>query len=156
APLEKLRLANLIRLTEWVQGSGQGYVLTPEGMQALKEGKTQAYVRDGAAARPMPFPKPRQSPRWSAWDRGEEIREVFLNPPNAVVAKTILFVNVLLFLAGLYAASQANVPANLYLYSSGLDEQQAIALVRVKLEFGALVGADLILGQWWRLLTHCF
>jgi membrane associated rhomboid family serine protease len=156
APLEKLRLANLIRLTEWVQGRGQGYVLTPEGMQALKEGKTQAYIRDGAAARPMPFPKPRQNPRWSAWDRGEEIREVFLNPPNAVVAKAILFVNVLLFLAGLYAASQANVPANLYLYSSGLNEQQAIALVRVKLEFGALVGDDLILGQWWRLLTHCF
>src|SRR5258707_6413849 len=33
--LEKLRLAGLIQLTDWIPGSGQGYVLTPEREQLL-------------------------------------------------------------------------------------------------------------------------
>src|SRR5439155_27258833 len=31
ADLDRLRLAGLLRLSDWVQGKGQGYVLTPEG-----------------------------------------------------------------------------------------------------------------------------
>src|SRR6266849_4909490 len=31
--LDDLRLGGLIRLTEWVQGQGQGYALTPAGSQ---------------------------------------------------------------------------------------------------------------------------
>ena len=37
APLEKLRLAGMVRLTDWVKDHGQGYVLTPEGMTALND-----------------------------------------------------------------------------------------------------------------------
>ena len=35
-PLERLRVGGLIRLTVWVKGTGQGYVLTPEGEEALQ------------------------------------------------------------------------------------------------------------------------
>jgi membrane associated rhomboid family serine protease len=156
-PLEKLRMAGLIRLTEWMEGRGQGYVLTPEGLHALKNERELARLRDGVAPpRPSPELKRTRSSRWTAWDRGEEIREILLDPPNAVVAKTILFVNVMLFLAGMYMASRANVPANVYLVGSTKDHQQAIALGEAKHNLGALLPADLILGQWWRLLTYCF
>src|SRR5437867_1936325 len=30
--LDELRLKGLVRLTEWVQGQGQGYTLTPAGL----------------------------------------------------------------------------------------------------------------------------
>jgi membrane associated rhomboid family serine protease len=154
APLEKLRLAGMVRLTDWVKDHGQGYVLTPEGMTALNDGKTLARVRDGKISQAAAVPAPKGKPRWSAWDRGEAIREVFLSPPNAVVAKTILFITVLLFIAGMYAATRAAVPANLYLFGSGLTERQMLDLLTVKHTFGALMLADLIQGQWWRLLTY--
>jgi membrane associated rhomboid family serine protease len=158
APLEKLRLANLIRLTEWVQGRGQGYVLTPEGMHAINDGRALIRVREGKVAPRAAPVAPMKRPRWSAWDRGEEIREVLLNPPNAVVAKTILLVNVLLFLAAMYAAARATepVPVNLYLYGSVNTERQAETIYTVKHAFGAVTGHDLAAGQWWRLLTYGF
>ena len=51
APLEKLRLGGLVRLTEWVQGKGQGYALTPEGVHALRDPRSLDRVRDG---KPLP------------------------------------------------------------------------------------------------------
>src|SRR5437879_4299129 len=33
--LDQLRLAGLVRLTDWEQGRGQGYALTPEGQVVL-------------------------------------------------------------------------------------------------------------------------
>ena len=35
-PLERLRLGGMIQLTEWVEGAGQGYALTPAGRRALE------------------------------------------------------------------------------------------------------------------------
>ena len=36
SPLNDLRLAGLVRLTDWEKGSGQGYVLTEQGEEMLK------------------------------------------------------------------------------------------------------------------------
>jgi membrane associated rhomboid family serine protease len=156
-PLEKLRMAGLIRLTEWMEGRGQGYVLTPEGMHALKSERELARLRDGIAPpRPAPERKSTKGPRWTAWDRGEQIREVLLDPPNAVVAKSLVLINIMVFLAGMYLAAQANVPANIYLFGSARDQLQARALGEAKHNIGALLPEDLIRGQWWRLLTYCF
>src|SRR5262245_308470 len=67
-PVEKLRLANLIRLTEWTP-SGQGYVLTPEGAHALNDGRTLANVRAGKA-RPQPAPVRSPETRATAYEHG--------------------------------------------------------------------------------------
>src|SRR5262245_14269736 len=62
-PLEKLRMAGLIRLTEWVKDRGQGYVLTPEGIQALKSERELARLRDGRIVPPARVArKPREFP----------------------------------------------------------------------------------------------
>src|SRR5262249_45353688 len=125
APLEKLRMANLIRLTEWVQGRGQGYQLTPEGRHTLSNGRELAKVRDGKLpARPEPVqPAPREFRGDTAWDRGEQIREAFLNPPAPIVSRAILFGYIAVFLAGLYLAQKENLPANEYL--AGVPNNQA-------------------------------
>ena len=37
SPLNDLRIAELIRLTEWIAGSGQGYVITDRGREVLAD-----------------------------------------------------------------------------------------------------------------------
>src|SRR4051794_9607 len=36
-PLAELRVAGLVRVSEWVRGVGQGYALTPEGRAAASD-----------------------------------------------------------------------------------------------------------------------
>ena len=43
--LEKLRMGGLIHLTEWVQGRGQGYKLTPVGEQVLGSPRALSHLR---------------------------------------------------------------------------------------------------------------
>ena len=52
-PLNDLRVANLVQLTDWVAGKGQGYVLTMLGREVLSDPAALAQLRDGA-------PRPRR------------------------------------------------------------------------------------------------
>src|SRR5262249_62056834 len=45
ASLDELRLGGLVRLTDWVQGRGQGYALTPEGAQVLENPRLLGRLR---------------------------------------------------------------------------------------------------------------
>src|SRR5207245_10465761 len=45
--LDQLRMAGLIHLTDWVQGQGQGYALTPAGKQILQSPRELARLRSG-------------------------------------------------------------------------------------------------------------
>src|SRR5690348_12053845 len=45
--LDQLRMAGLVRLTDWVQGKGQGYALTPDGERVLQSPRELARVRAG-------------------------------------------------------------------------------------------------------------
>ncbi|HZT80377.1 MAG TPA: hypothetical protein VFA26_09150, partial [Gemmataceae bacterium] len=47
--LDALRLAGLIRLTDWVRGKGQGYALTPDGARLLNDPRGLARALDGRA-----------------------------------------------------------------------------------------------------------
>src|SRR5262245_45020728 len=51
-PLNDLRLAQLVQLTEWVQGKGQGYLITPLGKEVLNDPAALARLRDGKSLRP--------------------------------------------------------------------------------------------------------
>jgi rhomboid protease GluP len=155
-PLEKLRLAGLVKLTDWVKDRGQGYVLTQQGTSGLQDARMLARVRDGKIKRELSISKPAARPRWSSWDRGEAIREVFIDPPDPVVAKTILFITALLFVMGLYVAHRAKIPYKLYLSGDAAGSVHWSDLAEVKHQFGGLTALDLLRGQWWRLLTYLF
>src|SRR4051794_20486293 len=47
APLDQLRLAGLIAFTPWVAGKGQGYELTPYGVEVVRSPRAMAGVRRG-------------------------------------------------------------------------------------------------------------
>ncbi len=156
--LEQLRLAGLIQLTDWVPVMGQGYVLTPAGVQALQTPRTLDRLRQGQMPAPAVTPYivqlPRSAPvRTGTWDRGEAVREALLGTPSfPVVTFGLILANVLVFLAGLVLAQSWGIPASAYIMGGGNEKVLAI-----QQQIGFLDGEDFYLrGQWWRLLSACF
>jgi rhomboid protease GluP len=148
-PLEQLRMAGLIRLTPWVNPQqGQGYALTPEGMEVLNNPRALAEIRAGRLPRRQPEPVERPRPTgMTTWDRGEAIRDALLTPSSPLVTFGLIAINVLVFLYGLILAQQQGIPWNRFL--AGGDST-------IALESGSLVALHLAQGEWWRLLTCCF
>ena len=155
-PLEQLRLGGLIKLTDWVPVMGQGYVLTPEGVQALQNPRALERIREGQvpAVTPYVVQLPRSAPaRTTTWDRGEAVRAALLGPsPFPAVTFGLILINVLVFLAGLALAQSWGVPINAYIAGGGNDK-----VYFIQRQIGFLNGEDFYLqDQWWRLLTACF
>jgi membrane associated rhomboid family serine protease len=148
--LDTLRLGGLIRLTDWVQGPGQGYAITPEGTQVLQNPRLLSRLRtNGVPPRPAPpaLVPVRAGVDTSTWDRGELIRGVLLNPSRPVVTSAIFLLNVLVFLVGMGMVIRAQKPLEKYVYGSDVETIDAT---------GAVNAFQVLDGQWWRLITSCF
>src|SRR5436190_23881490 len=66
AALDRLRMAGLVRLTEWVKGKGQGYTLTPDGVMVLERPGLLSRAPQAA-----PPPPPTRTSASTTWQRGE-------------------------------------------------------------------------------------
>src|SRR5437016_4389252 len=63
-PLARLRTGCLIQIVDWVKGKGQGYAVTPEGLQVLENPRDLERLRAGtlhlepelSPELPMPLP----------------------------------------------------------------------------------------------------
>jgi membrane associated rhomboid family serine protease len=157
ACLDRLRLSGLVRLTDWVQGRGQGYQLTPEGEHVLSNPRLLDRLREGrelprrAEARSQAAP-PTLREAGTTWDRGEAIRAALLNPPQPVITKTLLALNVLAFVVGIALASRQGLAGE---YLNFASQDQKLAVLREDL--GTLKFRDIAINhEWWRLLSHCF
>ena len=153
--LDRLRMAGLIRLTEWVQGKGQGYALTPTGTQLLQSERDLARLCNSILrSRPAGSSAARDSDGWraNAWERGEAVRSALYYRPVPVMTRALILINCLVFAAGIALALQRNVQLKDFLNPQ--DDQQALAVLH---ETGAMKSADVLQqGQWWRLLSCCF
>lgn len=150
--LDRLRLGGLIRLTDWVQGRGQGYMLTPEGERVLRMPRELARVRAGTY-QPQPAAEFAAADEDSPWNHGEAVRAALLAPTRPVVTYVLIVLNLLWFAAGLGLALYRRIPPGDYLtgFSQRLDY---LLLLR---DLGGLLSADVTeRGQWWRLMTTCF
>lgn len=152
--LDRLRMGGLVQLTEWMQGTGQGYRLTTEGERVLASARDLAQLRQGrvpATARPGALGPAGPEGAHSPWDRGETVRAALLAPEPGRVSQVLIAANVGVFLLGLYLASRQNL-SHEYLFQGPANERIRAILYRL----GALSGADIARGQWWKLLTSCF
>jgi rhomboid protease GluP len=156
--LDQLRMGGLIRLTDWVQGRGQGYALTPEGREVLHNPRYLArLVADGEVPR-LDYLEAELEPLAErarpVHGRSEVIREALTGPAIPAVTFALIFVNVVWFLAGFKVCADLGVPRDVYWEGAGGR--------RFNLVLEKLGGMDLDLKyiyqdhQWWRLLTCCF
>jgi hypothetical protein len=138
--LDQLRMGGLIRLTEWVQGIGQGYALTPGGKEVLENPRRLNRLRAGELslrASQGPPPPDLRGNRGTAWDRGEAVRDALLGSYTWVVTYSLIALNVLVFLAGDWLASVRQ--ANRDDYLAGTDKTGEVA--RIQESMGALRSA---------------
>jgi membrane associated rhomboid family serine protease len=158
--LDKLRLAGLIRLTDWMPGTGQGYVLTPAGKDLLANPRALALLRSGNLRLDAQAPEPPllDESATKLFARGDAVRDVFMVQTPARVTYALIFANLLIFGYGFQMAQQKGVPADEYLGTKNLFGEQRLTpqLVAVYRGEGAMQAEDIVKGDWWRLLTCCF
>ncbi len=149
-PLNQLRLADLVRITTWERGVGQGYVLTPEGEQAVASG----VGIPGSASKPAepvhsnsePAVAEKSDAGMTGFEKGEAAY-LGLDPRPPLVTIVLVIANVLWYFVGVVAAIRAGIP-----FAQFLTDGNNAILHRT----GGLRGFDLVHDDWWRLLSACF
>jgi membrane associated rhomboid family serine protease len=140
--LDRLRLLGLVEMTDWAQGKGQGYRVTPAGAGALQKGRIAAAPPPAEEAAPA---------RETTWDRGEQVRSAFIDPSPPVVALALLFANLAAFVVGIGLAWRAGVSLDEYLLGKGL------AVSQLYVDYGGLWPYRVVtVHEYWRLLSHLF
>lgn len=158
--LDRLRISGLVRLTEWTEGLGQGYAVTPNGELVLRNPgllHRQPTVAPDVVTRPANLPL-------STWERGEAVRGVLLDPVRPTFTMGLLFLNVLLFMVGLAIAWRGGFAEAYFgggLQMDGGAAQQKIGEVveatNLRFLFGALDTYTVLrFNAWWRLLAYAF
>jgi membrane associated rhomboid family serine protease len=151
--LERLRLGGMIHLTDWVEGTGQGYSLTPAGRRALESPRDLDRLRGDKPLIPNGAPRPEARPREgepTTYERGELIREALVGSFTPFVTYTLLVANIAWFLYGMRLAVAQGITVGDFASDSDIGILRRI---------GAIQGSYLVTGdwqQWGRLLASCF
>ncbi len=142
--LEHLWLDGLIQNAPPVEGLGAGVVLSPEGERVLQDPDALERLREG---RPL-----------SEGDRGGVVRQALRRAPKPVVTRLLVGLNVLAFGYGAYLAWGRGALRN-YLSGFSLGPRGLVGLpglLDILHQTGSVTGADVLAGQWWRLLSSAF
>ena len=143
-PVWMLVKAGLVSVADWTKGRGQGFSLTPAGLQMLADPSQLPEIRSLATSR---RPGSDATPGLTAYDRGEITRAAFLSPRSAIVAPAILFACLVWFVIGGAVAWRVGSSVGTYLREGD---------IKILLRIGAISGPELLRGEWWRLLTAGF
>lgn len=152
--LDELRRRQLVRLTDWVKGSGQGCALTEAGQRALRSRRLTA------APKPTPALQSAAEEPTGTFGRGEVVREAIFQPPTAWVTRVLLAANIGYFLFGALFAAWHGLSADDYLAGNGRSTNQVL------IDLGALhpslvfpppqPGEPTPRPQYERLILFCF
>lgn len=138
-PLNRLRNAGLLKLTDWEPGVGQGYAITDDGRAALTNPQLLERRLSG-----KPEPSAQRDPgSATAFARGEQIRAAVFEHTPSPVTRALIAIQVVAFAAGLYFALRAKIPLEQYL-TTGLSPLKG---------WLAVSPVHLARGEWWTLLT---
>jgi membrane associated rhomboid family serine protease len=169
--LDQLRMGDLVSLTDWVPDRGQGYVLTREGHTVLHNPGLLGRLRHGDILTPhtpgvSPTPLAEEGPPSA---RADAVAAALSDRRKPIVTRTILGGILLLFLVGLWLASQRNIRIDTYLWGDmqvadlrgDPDAAKKVKAfkeaMKIRHELGAMYPNDVLVeGQVWRLVTYSF
>jgi rhomboid protease GluP len=132
--LEELWLSGLIERADGGPEKGPAIALTREGQRVLLDPEALERLRAG---KPV-----------SVNDRGAIVRQALSGRIRPTVTRILVVINVLVFVAGYYAARQVGAGSE-FLSGSPI-------VTEILHKSGAVTPADMIEGEWWRLLTAGF
>jgi membrane associated rhomboid family serine protease len=151
-PLNRLRLAGLLRLTDWEPGVGQGYAVTDTGRAVLDNPRALARLRAGdvpAATRARAGSAPPDRP--TTWDRGEAVRAALYDATGyAPVNRALIALQLLVFIAGVSIVLHRHGSLSAYLADGTWGDKPPTPVLRPLV----LTAPDLVRGERWRLLTY--
>ena len=128
--LDELRRRGLVKLTEWVKDHGQGCAATEAGLEALRTRRLpRAPVIESG-------PELVRGSAPNAYQRGEIIRQAFLQPRPPYVTRILLFANIAYFAFGAFYAWHNDLSVEDYL--SGNSPPPKHTTNAVLIELGAL------------------
>jgi rhomboid protease GluP len=110
--LDELRKRGLLKFTDWVKGSGQGYALTEAGQQAHQAKRLLWSAPTESADKP-------KASGVSTYERGEMVRAVLLEPATPYVSRILLAMNLLYFGYGAFLATRESLVIGDYLGGRG-------------------------------------
>jgi len=148
--VEQLRSGGLLARTDAAAGYGRGYVLTPAGVQALRDPGALEWLRRGEIP-----PRKASPPEGPAEDmpavpqRERAVRLSLLAPFTAYVTYGLIAANVAVFLWGVQIGRQKGIPLEAFLRIPPEDIMRTT---------GAVKATDVMPPGWGllRLLTCCF
>ncbi len=146
-PLNDLRVADLVALTEWQRGAGQGYRVTDLGREVLDNPVFLAQLKAGRATPTAAALADTAEIDVTALQRGDAAREAVYGSRGTPVTYALIAANVICFLVALAYAARDGFPILRFL---GSGEMAALAKV------GAAGMPELARGEWYRLLFCCF
>jgi membrane associated rhomboid family serine protease len=147
SPLNDLRIANLVQLTEWIAGKGQGYAITLLGKEVLSDPLFLAQLREGKTKSATVNKQPERTTGETRFERGEAARKSLYEPGPSRVVPILILVNLLAFMGSFAVAVRNGIPAVHFLRGGDV-----ISLIKV----GAVGAEELARGEWWRLVANCF
>src|SRR5262249_37889384 len=136
--LELLWLEGLVQKAPGTPETGPGVTLTPLGQEVVQDPEALRRLREGEPVR--------------EGDAGAVVRQTLRGQPRPVVTPMLVAANLLVFAYGALLASQLQ-PKLLSSYLSGMGGQALLDLLH---RLGSLSAADLVRGEWWRLMTTTF
>jgi membrane associated rhomboid family serine protease len=140
-PLNLLRIAGLVRLTEWEPGIGQGYVPTEAGFGILGNPRGLAELRRGVLKTADTRATPSRPE--ATFERGERVRAAVFSPHPAPMTRALIVAQLVAFALGLYLALTSKISFAEYLRSGRSP----------LIEWFAVSPLHLARGEWWVLLT---
>ncbi len=129
-PLNELRLASLVRLTEWQKDRSQGYALTDSGHEVLNNPALLAKFRAGIPlplAKPLPVEPPLSTGGTTPLERGEKAIKSLYEPEPPRMAPVLIVINLVVYILSFIDALRRGVPVDIFVSTGDVTSLHNLA-----------------------------
>lgn len=144
--LNDLRMLGLINLTDWKAGVGQGYQITPLGIEIAQNPLFLKRLREESTLSLPHSDEPTSDPATNSFEQGERAREGLFNTRTGPIVLLLLIANIVMYLVTLGLGLSKGVPFQKLMLGDGATLDQ----------LGSVSAPGIARGEYWRLVSAAF